>query len=151
VNVGELEAHETAMAWDWDVEDIDSNQEDSKLWVPVVPQMLRTYETPRGTRSGHLMAPTMPPRKMAIYMVQLNGNRLAEQTRTPISLPVQMPCTWGSIVIKAKLGMEDSPRDKDMTMDEDGEDVCSKSKPTNPPAMPKPTPSKGNMNAPRTG
>ena len=49
-----------------------------------------------------------------------------------------MPHTQGSIVIKVNLGMEDNLRDKDMTMDEDGEDECSESDMTEAPETPGP-------------
>ena len=32
------------MAWDWDAEDIDPNENDEKLWVPMMLQMLRTQD-----------------------------------------------------------------------------------------------------------
>jgi len=70
--MGELEAHVTAMAWDWDMEDINPNEDGGKLWVPMTPQMLRKHKIPRSMRSGHSMPPTMPLRKMTVYMVQLN-------------------------------------------------------------------------------
>ena len=69
---GELEACGAAMAWDWYVENIDPNKDDGKLWVPMTPQTLRTHETPRGMRSGHLMPPMMLLSQMAIYTIQPN-------------------------------------------------------------------------------
>ena len=37
----ELEAWASAMAWDWDVDNIDV-EDDGKLWVPVMAQTLNT-------------------------------------------------------------------------------------------------------------
>ena len=36
----ELEAQASTMAWDWDANDIDLNDNDGKLWVPVTAQTL---------------------------------------------------------------------------------------------------------------
>jgi len=60
------------MVWEWDIEDIDHNKDDGKIWVPMMSQTLRTHETPGGTRSGHSMPPMMLLRQMAVYVVQLN-------------------------------------------------------------------------------
>jgi len=68
----ELEGHVAMMACDWDAEDIDPYEDDGNLWVPMMPQMMRTLKMPRDMRSSHLMTPVMPLRQMAIYMVQPN-------------------------------------------------------------------------------
>jgi len=60
------------MAWDWDAEDIDPHKDDGKLWVTVMPQMMRMLKMPRDTRRDLLMPPTTPPRQMHVYMVQPN-------------------------------------------------------------------------------
>jgi len=44
---------------------------------------------------------------------------LAEQVQMPVFLSVHTPQTQGPIIIKEKLGVENQPRDKDMTADED--------------------------------
>jgi len=38
----ELEAWSSAMAWDWDADNIDPDDNDGKLWVPVTAQILNT-------------------------------------------------------------------------------------------------------------
>jgi len=46
----DLEGHAAAMAWDWDVDDIDADKDDGKQWVPMMPQMMKIAETPRPER-----------------------------------------------------------------------------------------------------
>ena len=52
--------------------------------------------------------------------------------QTPILLPIQMPQTWGPIIIKENLGIEDQPTVEDTTANEDGENECSGSVTTTP-------------------
>ena len=68
----ELEGCVAAMAWDWDMEDIDPHEDNGKLWVPVTLQTMWMLEMPRDMRTSHLMPPMMPPRQMAVCMVQPN-------------------------------------------------------------------------------
>jgi len=74
--------------------------------------------------------------------------------RVPQTVPVAMPQIKGVIVLKVDLGRGDSPREEDITVDEDEgddrEDECSKSELTEPPEMPKPKPLRGNTKNPRT-
>jgi len=113
-------------------------------------QMMRTLKMPRDMRSSHLMPSTMPLRQMAIYTVQLNQDRSAEQAHMPIVLPFHTPCTWGPIIIKAKLGMEDQLRDDDTTMDEYGENEHSRSDTTKGQSTSSPKLSRGNTKRSRT-
>ena len=64
----ELEAWASAMAWDWDVDDINLDDHDGKLWVPVMAQTLKTgpAEENRGFPPA---GPATPPRQMTIYVV----------------------------------------------------------------------------------
>ena len=58
----ELEAWASAMAWDWDVDNIDPDDNDRKLWVPVMAQTLKTG--PAEEYRGHPPAgPVTPPRQ----------------------------------------------------------------------------------------
>jgi len=43
----ELDIHVAAMAWDWEANNIDADEDDSKPWVPMMPQMMRMAGTPR--------------------------------------------------------------------------------------------------------
>ena len=73
----ELEERASAMAWDWDVDDIDPNDDDGRQWVPMMAQTLKT-----GTAEGQwrispaapVFPPTYltPPLHMTVYAVQLN-------------------------------------------------------------------------------
>jgi len=40
-NMVELEEHTSLMAWYWDAEDIDLQEDDGKMWVPVTAQTLK--------------------------------------------------------------------------------------------------------------
>jgi len=37
----DLEVQAAVMAWDWDANEIDVDEDDGKQWVPVTPQMMR--------------------------------------------------------------------------------------------------------------
>jgi len=56
------------MAWDWDVDDIETDEDDRKQWVPMMPQTMKPAETPRPARKG---APTLPVK---------HGHQLTKQT-----------------------------------------------------------------------
>jgi len=43
----DVEGHTTAMAWDWDTDDIYVGEDNGKKWVPMTPQMMKNVETPR--------------------------------------------------------------------------------------------------------
>jgi len=47
------------MAWDWDVDDIDPDDDDGKLWVPVTAQTPNTGMA-KGSRPFPPTAPVMP-------------------------------------------------------------------------------------------
>jgi len=67
----ELEVWASAMAWDWDADNINPDNDDSKLWIPMTAQTLNT-ETVDHYRAYPPMGPVMPPRQMTVYAVQLN-------------------------------------------------------------------------------
>ena len=56
----ELDAHVATMAWDWEADDIDADKDDSRTWVPVMPQTMRMAEAQRPGRAGPPMLPMMP-------------------------------------------------------------------------------------------
>jgi len=60
------------MAWDWEANDIDVDENDRKPWVPMTPQMMTIAETPRPGRAGPPMLPTMLPQQIAVYTLQLS-------------------------------------------------------------------------------
>jgi len=68
----ELDGHVAAMAWDWDASNIDADEDDSKLWVPMTPQTMRMTETPSPGWVGPPMFPMKPPWQMAVYALQLS-------------------------------------------------------------------------------
>src|SRR5882724_7978950 len=131
----ELEARASAMAWDWDVDNIDPNDDDGKLWVAVTAQTLNTRgaEQHRGPPSPK---PVTPPRQMTMYAVQLNQDGLTKQASEPVLMAMQTPQMTGPMVIKANQGEGESPREEDTTADDDGErEVTEPSKPSEAPAM----------------
>src|SRR5882724_4393563 len=102
-NLWELEARASTMAWDWDADNIDPNDDDGKLWVPVTAQTLKTgpAEEDRGNPPAD---PATPVRQMTVYAVQENEDRSAEQASKPIVMPILTPQMKGQVVIKANLG-----------------------------------------------
>ena len=73
----ELEEQACAMAWDWETEDIDAEDDGGKLWVPMMAQTLN-MGTAKGSRPFPPVAPVIPPTHftppwhMTIYAVQPN-------------------------------------------------------------------------------
>jgi len=43
----ELEGHTATMAWDWDTNHINMNEDGSKQWVPVTHQTMKMIKTPK--------------------------------------------------------------------------------------------------------
>ena len=103
--MSELEEWASTMAWDWDMDDIDPNDDDGRQWVPMTAQTLKM-----GAAEGQwlsLAAPVMPPTYltpphcMTVYAVQLNQDGSAEQASTPVVIPILMPQMQGQVIIKA--------------------------------------------------
>jgi len=65
----ELKACVAVMVWDWEVDNIDLNKDDGKMWVPVTPQ---TLKVPTNMRDSPTFPPTTPLREMWVYAVQQN-------------------------------------------------------------------------------
>ena len=61
------------MAWDWDMDDIDADEDDGKQWVPMTPQTMKIAKTPRPARMGAPMLPVtpMPAQQMSMYALHL--------------------------------------------------------------------------------
>jgi len=119
------------------VDDINPDDNDGKVWVPVTAQTLNTRTAEENTgeentgvaeenRAFPPMGPATLPRQMMMYVVQLNQDGLAEQASTPVLMSMQMPHMKGLVIIKANLGQGESPREGDMTAHEDGERKASK-------------------------
>jgi len=49
------------MAWDWEADDINADEDDGKQWVPVTPQTMRHIDTARPTQLESPVPPTTPP------------------------------------------------------------------------------------------
>jgi len=57
----DLEGRAAIMAWDWDANDIDMDEDDGRIWVPVTPQTMRMADTPRPGQVRPSIIPTRPP------------------------------------------------------------------------------------------
>jgi len=79
----ELEAWASAMAWDWDADDINLDDDDGKLWVPITAQTLNMGGAKQHRGAPH-PEPVMPPRHMTVYAVQLTQDRSAKQASAPV-------------------------------------------------------------------
>jgi len=94
------------MSWDWDAEDIDPDEDDGKMWVPVTPQTMVVTET-----DGEISPPASKVREasrdearatdrmMKVYAVRHGPDGVA-QARTPIAQVVQMPRRVAKVVIR---------------------------------------------------
>src|SRR5882724_11274886 len=99
----DLEGHMAIMAWDWDTNDIDVDKDDGRLWVPVTPQTMTMADTPRPGQVGPSIVPTMLPRQMTVYALQLSQDGPAEQVSMPTVIPVHTPQCQGDVIIKENL------------------------------------------------
>ena len=111
------------MAWDWDVNDIDVDDDNGKQWVPMMPQMMKIAETPRPARMGSPMLPVMPmpAQQMSMYTLHPTRGRLAKQASFPIVILVQSPTIRGTLILKENIGEGVRQRDEETTADNDGE------------------------------
>ena len=67
----ELEVRASAMAWDVDMDNIDPDDNDGNLWVPVMAQMLNMGGAEQH-RGPPCPGPMTLPRHMTVYTVQPN-------------------------------------------------------------------------------
>src|SRR5882724_8481607 len=146
--MAELEGRASLMAWDWDAEDIDPQEDDGKMWVPVTPGMLNV---PANMKDIMALQPTKPLREIRVYAVKPSRGQSVQQTSMPQTVPMATPQMRGPIVLKATLGRGHSLREEETTVGEDREDERSDSDVTEPPATFKPNPSRGNMKTSITG
>jgi len=68
----DLEGHAVAMAWHWEADDINADEDNEKQWVLVTPQMMRHIDTPRDIQIEFPRLPAMPSHQMWVYMFQLS-------------------------------------------------------------------------------
>jgi len=86
------------MSWDWDAEDIDPDEDDGRMWVPITPKTLedeavRTAEVKRDTSEDEEEPRTIknrPHQMMSMYMVS-HGPTGVVQASTPIHQVMGMP------------------------------------------------------------
>src|SRR5882724_3147877 len=147
----ELEVWASAMAWDVDVDNIDPDDDDGKLWVPVMAQTMNMGGAEQH-RGPPCLGPMTPPRQMTVYTVQPNQDGSAEQASALVIMAVQTPQMTGSVVIKANWGEGESSREEEMTVEEDGErEVGELREPSEAPATPCGKISKVKGKTPRIG
>ena len=111
------------MAWDWDADDIDVDEDDGKQWVPVTPQTMKITETPRPTRMGTPTLPVMPmlAQQMSMYALHPTRGGLAKEASSPIVILIQSSTICGPLIFKENIGEGARKRDKQTTVDDDGE------------------------------
>ena len=124
----DLEGCATTMAWDWDVDDIDADEDDGKQWVPMMPQMMKHAKTPRPSGMGAPTQPVMlmPPQHMTMYALHLTRGGLAEKASSPMEIPVQSPTGHGPLILKENVGEGARQRDEETTADSEGESKLTK-------------------------
>ena len=87
------------MAWDWDAADIDPDEDDRQIWVPVMPKTLEEHvEKPQGTPKTPEFKQLVGLRNMAVYAVS-NGPEGAAQADAPLRQDVLSPQVPGPVVI----------------------------------------------------
>ena len=94
------------MSWDWDAEDIDPDEDDRKMWVPVTPQTMVVTETDgeiapltSEVREASWDEARAADRTMKVYAVCHGPDRVA-QVRTPIVQVIQTPRRVAKVVIQ---------------------------------------------------
>jgi len=60
------------MAWDWEADDINEDEDSGREWVPTMPQILETGVTTNIMRVAQSTMLRMPPHQMVMYLVQLS-------------------------------------------------------------------------------
>jgi len=100
----DLEAQAALMAWDWEANDIDVDEDDGKQWVLVTPQTMRHIDTARPTQLESPVPAMTPSHQMRVYTMQLSQDGPAKQASMPNILLVLTPQVCGEMVIKENLG-----------------------------------------------
>ena len=120
-----LAGRAATMAWDWDADDIDADENDGKQWVPIMPQTIKIAETPRPPKRVPTTPMTPTPGKrnqqMTMYALHLTRSGLAEQASLPIVIPVLSPNRSGPIIVKENVGEGARQGDEETTTDDPGE------------------------------
>ena len=75
------------MSWDWDTEDIDPEEDDGKIWVPVTPKTLEAVDAEKGAvplMAGQVMSPEKEVRPtewtMQVYTMTGGPKGMAQAT-----------------------------------------------------------------------
>ena len=94
-----MDARAAEMAWDWDAADIDPDEDDGQIWVPVTPKTLEEYvEKPQGTPKTPESKQPTGLRNMAVYTIS-NGPEGAVQGDAPLRQEVLSPQVPGPVVV----------------------------------------------------
>ena len=102
-NRANLEARAVNMCWDWDVEDINLDKDDGKIWVPVTPKTLETADIDPPQSGQQVREPTevrVADRTMRVYAVA-GGPKDVVQASSAIMQVVQSPRKTGKIMVFA--------------------------------------------------
>src|SRR5882724_13355003 len=107
----------------WDADDINTDEDDGKQWVPMMPQIMKHAEKPRPSRMGAPTQPVMlmPTRQMTMYALHPTQGGLAEQASSPMVILVQSPTGHRQMIIKENFGEGARQRDEETTVEDEGE------------------------------
>ena len=92
------------MCWSWNAEDIDPDEDDGKVWIPVMPKTLEE-EAEEAQGSPHM------PSGVKEMMVYLVGQGLAGdmQARMPVRQAVAtLKTTWPVVILANEESLEES-------------------------------------------
>ena len=98
-NKAELEGQVYKMSWDWDAKDIDPDEDNGWMWVPITPKTLEDEalwiaETKLVVREAEEEMPPIrsePHQVMTMYAVT-NGPGGVRQATTPVHQVIGTPC-----------------------------------------------------------
>ena len=89
-----LESRAEEMSWDWDAEDIDPDEDDGKVWVPVTPKTLgegahTASHGPRVDGQEPGAAGRVNPAGQMMRVYALSQDSMSEQAVAPVLCSVQ--------------------------------------------------------------
>ena len=111
------------MCWSWNTEDIDLDEDDGKVWIPVTPKMLE--EEAKGAQ-GSPRTPSVV-KEMIVYLV---GQGLAgdTQARTPVRQAAAMLKIMQPIVILANEESSEGSESSEASEAKEGEPPAAEQK-----------------------
>ena len=93
--------HVAGMVWDWEVDDIDDNEDDGKEWVPASPQMLNT-----GEREWEKAAAQAAHPRMLTKGLGTGGEQMSQARASELGNTIRASKRWTEVVTKVKRDMQ---------------------------------------------